>query len=145
MGKRTVVVNKNRPKEVIADVISEEIKEGAKEETPISAGAGLKIPEVVSQTNVIEYRVASKTSVQSLASAIAKCFLESRISKKKFIVRALGQEPINQALKGIIRAISMLAQNGHYIVIKPFWIDDIEKEKAGDMNVMGFHILEDLR
>lgn len=145
MGKRTVVVNKNRPKEVIIcegnQEIKEEIKDVVKEEVIKPIIAENKVVE----SNVIEYRVASKTSVQSLASAIAKCFLESRISKKKFIVRALGQEPINQALKGIIRAISMLAQNGHYIVIKPFWIDDIEKEKAGDMNVMGFHILEDLR
>ncbi len=92
--------------------------------------------------SIIEYRVAAKTPVPQLASAISKCFLEARLAKKKFIVRALGQEPINQALKGIIRATSMLAQNGHYIAIKPFWIDDIEKEKAGNLNVMGFKIIE---
>lgn len=96
----------------------------------------------IKDDSIIEYRVAAKTPVPQLASAISKCFLEARLAKKKFIVRALGQEPINQALKGIIRATSMLAQNGHYIAIKPFWIDDIEKEKAGNLNVMGFKIIE---
>ena len=92
--------------------------------------------------NAVVYKVSHTTDVVKLSVAIYKGYLEAKRAKKDFIVRAIGEGAISQSIKGIIRSFTMLSQNGYYINIKPFWMDDQDKAKNGNFNIVGFKFVE---
>ena len=71
---------------------------------------------MVAANDIVEYKVSEKTVPASLGSAIAKCFEEG---SKCVVVKAMGANAVNQAVKGTIIARQHLTPGAKDILLTP--------------------------
>ena len=94
--------------------------------------------QVVEPDDIVKFPVRGDSNTHDLALKYVMSIKEGI----KFEVQAISMKPINQAIKGIAKAIQMLAREGIYVAVRPAFKDAPSNHKEGEtISVMTFSFI----
>ncbi|MHA1910890.1 MAG: stage V sporulation protein S [Candidatus Kariarchaeaceae archaeon] len=94
--------------------------------------------QVVDPEDLVKFPVRGDSNTHDLALKYVMSIKEGI----RFEIQAISMKPINQAIKGIAKAIQMLAREGIYVAVRPVFKDAPSNHKEGEtISVMTFSFI----